>query len=266
VELGGKLMDAQAWDRITASYFEEISTPFQAEVVNPLLAYLDGLPGRQRMEIADLGCGIGNRLPFLSDRFKSVVAVDFSSKKLCTAQENCQRDNVQLCRQSLTDLSVFHGRFDLVVTVNSVLSPSLDVDQILREIAACLRPGGILAGIFPSMESVIYESGLIRDDERELSTNETEALQGAHRKSRRHRYDSVTGLYSDSEDRQRFYYSFELRHRLQKAGFKGLHFGKVLYPWYEEDGEVIFAGEPKLWDWFVRGTLTTAQPHEPKCE
>ena len=29
-------MDAQAWDRIAGAYFDEISTPFQAEVVNPL--------------------------------------------------------------------------------------------------------------------------------------------------------------------------------------------------------------------------------------
>jgi len=110
-------MDAQAWDRIAGAYFDEISTPFQAEVVNPLLDYLDGLPGREELAIADLGCGIGNLLPFLAERFKTVVAVDFSTNMLRTAQENCTHENVQFCRQSLTDLSVFQGQFDLVVTV-----------------------------------------------------------------------------------------------------------------------------------------------------
>ena len=33
-------MDAEAWDRIADVYFEEISTPFQAEAKNPLLDYL----------------------------------------------------------------------------------------------------------------------------------------------------------------------------------------------------------------------------------
>ena len=41
-------MDAEAWDRIADVYFEEISTPFQAEVKNPLLDYLDALPDRRK--------------------------------------------------------------------------------------------------------------------------------------------------------------------------------------------------------------------------
>lgn len=249
-------MDAQAWDRIAGSYFEEISTPFQAEVVNPLIGYLDELSDREQMTVADLGCGIGNLLPFLAERFKKVFAVDFSEKMLRTAQKNCPHENIQFRRQSLTDLSVLHDQLDVVVTVNSVLSPSLDeVDQILTEMAACLKPGGLLAGIFPSMESVIYESGLILDREREQSTSEAEALRRAQRKARRNCYDFIAGLYTEGEDRQKFYYSFELRRRLQKAGFKGLQFGKVLYPWCEEEGDAAFAAEPRLWDWFVRGTV-----------
>jgi hypothetical protein len=62
---------------------------------------------------------------------------------------------------------VFQGQFDVAVSVNSVLAPSLDiVDQILREMAGTLKPGGIFAAIFPSMESVLYE-GLILDWERQ---------------------------------------------------------------------------------------------------
>lgn len=253
-------MDAQAWDRIANSYFQEISTPFQPEVVNPLLDYLDCLPGREEMSVADLGCGIGNLLPFLSQRFKKVVAVDFSSKMLQAAQLNCPQKNIHFRRQSLNDLSIFRQQFDVVVTVNSVLAPSLsEVDQILREIAATLKPGGMLAGIFPSMESVIYEGVLILDREREQSDSEELALRRARRLLGRSRYDFVTGLYTDGEDRQKFYYSFELRRRLQRAGFKGIQFGKVLYPWHEENGEEAFRSEPKMWDWFVRGMVAGSE-------
>jgi hypothetical protein len=129
------------------------------------------------------------------------------------------------------------------------------VDQILGEMAASLKPGGLLAAIFPSLESVLYESVLILDREREQSESEEEALRRARRKARRNRYDFIAGFYTDGEDRQKFYYSFELRRRLERAGFKGLQFGKVLYPWYEEDGDEAFAGEPRMWDWFVRGTV-----------
>ena len=256
-------MDAQVWDRIASAYFDEINTPFQAEVVNPLLDYLDRLPGQEELTIADLGCGIGNLLPFLAERFKTVVAVDFSPNMLRAAQENCTHENVQFCRQSLSDLSVFQGQFDVAVTVNSVLAPSLDVvDQILREVASTLKPGGILAGIFPSMESVLYEGGLILDWERAKTDNEEQALRRAERKAKRSCYDFIAGLYTEGEDRQKFYYSFELRRRLQKAGFRGLQFGKVLYPWHGEDGDVRFSSEPRLWDWFVRGTVANGQPHQ----
>ena len=256
-------MDAQVWDRISQSYFDEISTPFQAKVVNPLLDYLDGLSGRENLTVADLGCGIGNLLPFLAGRFKRVVAVDFSPKMLRSAQENCVYDNVQFCQQSLTDLSVFQGQFDVAVTVNSVLAPSLDVvDQILREMAGTLKPGGILAGIFPSMESVLYESGLILDWERQRSESEEQALRRAQRKAKRSCYDFIAGLYTEGSDCQKFYYSFELRRRLQKAGFRGLQFGKVLYPWQREDSDVRFSSEPRLWDWFVRATVSSRWPDQ----
>ena len=251
-------MDAQVWDRISESYFEEISTPFQPNVINPLLDYLDALPGHADLTVADLGCGIGNLLPFLAGRFKEVVAVDFSPKMLSAAQENCVYDNVQFCRQSLTDLSLFQGQFDVVVTVNSVLAPSLDiVDQILREMAGTLKPGGIFAGIFPSMESVLYEGGLILDLERQRSENEEEARCRAQRRTKKSCYDFIAGLFTEGEDCQKFYYSFELRRRLQKAGFRGLQFGKVLYPWKNEDGEIRFSSEPRLWDWFVRATVSS---------
>jgi trans-aconitate methyltransferase len=79
-------MDAQTWDQLSTTYFEEISSPFEQEVVNPLLTFLDALPGRDDLTVADLGCGIGNLLPFLAERFGKVVAVDFSSGMLRQAR------------------------------------------------------------------------------------------------------------------------------------------------------------------------------------
>jgi hypothetical protein len=111
------------------------------------------------------------------------------------------------------------------------------------------------------MESVLYEGGLILDWERQRSDNEEQALRRAQRRTKRGSYDFIAGLYTEGEDCQKLYYSFELRRRLQKAGFRGLQFGKVLYPWHEEDGNVRFSSEPRLWDWFVRGSVASGQPH-----
>ena len=82
-------MDAQSWDQLSTTYFDQISSPFEQEVVNPLLSFLDGLPDRDKLTVGDLGCGIGNLLPFLSERFHRVVAVDFSNGMLRRARLRC---------------------------------------------------------------------------------------------------------------------------------------------------------------------------------
>jgi SAM-dependent methyltransferase len=249
-------MDAETWDQVSGTYFEEISSPFEQQVVNPLLTFLDSLPGRDELTVADLGCGVGNLLPFLSERFYKVVAVDFSSGMLKQARARCPRDNVEFYRRSLANLAHFRGRFDVAVAVNSVLSPKLsEVDQILQQIAATLKPGGTLAGIFPSMESVLYEGVLILEKERENAGTEEQARKRVNRLIGPSHYDFVSGLYTEGADQQKFYYSFELRMRLQSAGFKNIQFGKVLYPWDEQHAWFDFSGQPRMWDWFVHATV-----------
>jgi SAM-dependent methyltransferase len=249
-------MDAQTWDQVSSTYFEQISSPFEQEVVNPLVTFLDALPGREDLTVADLGCGIGNLLPFLAERFRKVVAVDFSSGMLRQARARCPQDNLVFYRRTLTNLSHFRGQFDVAVAVNSVLSPKLsEVDKILGEIAATLKPGGTFAGIFPSMESVLYEGVLILEKEREQPGTEEQARKRVSRLIGPRRYDFISGLYTEGADQQKFYYSFELRRRLQAAGFKNIQFGKVLYPWNDDHAWFDFSGEPRMWDWFVRATV-----------
>jgi SAM-dependent methyltransferase len=250
-------MDAQTWDQLSTTYFEQISSPFEQAVVNPLLSFLDGLPGRENLAAADLGCGIGNLLPFLADRFRKVVAVDFSNGMLRQARARCAAENVDFYRRSLANLSHFRGQFDVAVAVNSVLAPKLsEVDQILGEIAATLKPGGTFAGIFPSMESVLYEGMLILDQERGKTESEDEARKRVSKLIGPHRYDFISGLYTEGEDQQKFYYSFELRKRLQSAGFKNIQLGKVLYPWGDKHSWFDFSGQPRMWDWFVRASVS----------
>jgi len=247
-------MDAHTWDRLAETYFDQISSPFEQEVVNPLMAFLDAVPEREQCTVADLGCGIGNLLPFLAERFRQVIAVDFSSAMLRQARARCRQENIAFHRRSLTNLSQFHGQFDVAVAVNSVLSPKLsEVDHILQEIAFTLKPGGTFAGIFPSMESVLYEGVLILEKEREAQSEE-QARKKVSKLIGPRRYDFISGLYTEGPDQQKFYYSFELRKRLQSAGFKNIQFGKVLYPWSDDHAWFNFSGEPRMWDWFVRAT------------
>jgi hypothetical protein len=94
--------------------------------------------------------------------------------------------------------------------------------------------------------------------EQELRRSPTE--RSAYKKTQI-RLDSDTlnfelGLYTEGNLTQKFFYQFELLHRLQEVGFKNIKMNKVLYPW---DANVLkdyelFHNKPEMWDWFVSAT------------
>ncbi len=247
-------MDAQAWDAISQDYLASIVSPFDHDISNPLFNELLALDGAPRKTVGDLGCGTGPLLPFLAEHFGRVVAVDFSAGMLRRARARTRARNIRFRRADLTDLSEFEGALDVAVAVNSVLAPSpRDVNRILAEVRATLRPGGTFLGVFPSMDSVLYHAMLVLD--RECSEHESDdtAMRHTRRVCERRKYDFLAGVFDDDGDRQKHYYEFELRHRLHEAGFRGLRFRKVRYPWDDSvSGFECFPGKPKLWDWLVR--------------
>lgn len=246
-------MNANDWDFIADRYEQEITSPFQEGVINPIYDAIRAIPDKQELTVADLGCGLGPLLPFLSKNFKKVVAIDFSPQMLQKAKKRVHADNISFHNASLTDLSEFYNLFDVAVSINSVLFPSSRVvNGILCNIRRTLKINGIFAAIFPSMEAILYEATLVFDRELEKIGDEEKALLSAKRILKRRSFDFVSGVYDDHGLRQKFYYEFELKHRLKKAGFKNLHMKKVLYPWGEDMGSSEeFMNQPRVWDWFI---------------
>lgn len=252
-------MDVKDWDKIAGRYEQEIITPFQKGVVNPLFDEILALSNKEKQTVADLGCGTGPLLPFLSEHFKQVTAIDFSPRMIENAKKRAPAKNISFCRSSLTDLSRFYDQFDVAVAVNSILFPSSrSVDTILSEIHRTLTPEGTLMAIFPSMEVILYQGALIFDREIEKIGDEEKALWATKRILERRKFDFISGIYDDHGLRQKFFYAFEIKHRLKKSGFKSIRIKKVLYPW---DGQIgsfeQFDDQPRLWDWFI-----TAKPHK----
>ncbi len=246
-------MNAKDWDFIAERYHEEITSPFQEGVINPIFDAIRAIPNKQALTVADLGCGLGPLLPFLSKNFKKVIAIDFSPQMLEKASGRVHAENVTFHHCSLTDLSPFYHQFDVAVSVNSILFPSSRVvNGILSNIRKTLKPDGVFAAIFPSMEAILYEATLVFDRELDKIGDEEKALLSAKRILKRRNFDFVSGVYDDRGLRQKFYYEFELRQRLKKTGFKNLRVKKVLYPWGEEMGSSEeFMDQPRVWDWFI---------------
>ncbi len=116
-----------------------------------LLELLGGLPRRRLKIVADLGCGTGRLLPFLTRRFRKVIAVDYAPASLALARRVCVGRDVTFRRRDLRDLAPFRNSLDVAVAVRSIVGPRpADVDRILAEIRGSLVHGGLLAAIVPA--------------------------------------------------------------------------------------------------------------------
>lgn len=245
-------MAARDWDRVAADYFGEVVSPLRSGVPRPLLRALERISSPWRKVAGDLGCGTGVLLPTLAARFGRVVGVDFSSSMLLHARARCRGRRVRLLRADLADLRRLHGALDVAVTVNAVLTPdAARAERIFGELGATLKPGGVLLGVFPAMEPVLYQALLIHERERRGRAPRA-ACRRADAILEHDRYDFVHGTYTEDGATQKFFYGFELVWRLRQAGFRRVRLGRVVYPWSDVGGYERFPGAPPMWDWFVR--------------
>jgi SAM-dependent methyltransferase len=246
-------MFAHDWDRIAPDYFGEIVSPFEGGVPRRLTQLLDRIAAPGEKTAGDLGCGIGTLLPTLAARFRRVLGIDFSPAMLARARAACPARHVTLHRADLADLRRFRGRLDLAVTVNAVLTPDADrLDRIFAGLRAVLRADGELIGVVPAMEAVLYQGFLIHERERR-GLDPARARRRTNRLLERAKYDFVHATYCEDGQVQKFFYAFELRARLRRAGFRQVRIGRLTYPWKQElGGYQTFPGEPPMWDWLVR--------------
>jgi len=246
-------MDAKQWDRIAGCYHAEIVSPFTKGIVNPIFEHLDRIKSSEKI-VADLGTGTGPLLGFLSERFKEVHAIDFSQKMIKAAKQNNRQNNIIFTVTDLRDLSDYKNKFDVCCACNSVILPSIvDVKKIFSEIYASIKPSGVFLGIFPSMESVLYNGTLVLHREIDNCDDEQKAIRKAERISDIKDYKFLQGIYKNRPgELQKFYYKFGLKYILKKEGFKDVSIEKVLYPWRDDVSDFEnFPKEEPMWDWFV---------------
>jgi SAM-dependent methyltransferase len=257
--LAKKKLDNQAeqWSRQAARYDELFLDPYGPKVVNPLWQALEDISGRDRKAAADFGCGTGTLLPYLAERFGSVVALDFAPGMLSCARERLNGRalaRVTFLERAMHEIDDLAGTLDVAIAVNSLVMPDVRViDQTLRAIRRSLKPGGIILGVVPSIDAIYYHMMILIDQslDQGFPLVEAEKLAALH-VERRH-YDFAFGRFQYEGLRQKFWLPFEVEYRLKKAGFSNPVLKKVLYPWDESlAGGPGLAGYPPSWDWFFQ--------------
>jgi len=248
-------IQARHWSRHAALYDDVFLDPYGPNVENPIWKALADVPEPSHKTVADLGCGTGPLLPYLTERFKRVIALDFAPEMLERAKGRLRPDlaaRVTFLERPMHDLNDLAGQLDLAVSVNSLVMPDVRlIDRTLRAIRASLKPGGQFLGIVPAMDAISYHMMLLMDGslDQGLTPGEAEKLAALHAE-RRH-YDFAFGRFHYEGLKQKFWQAFEVEYRLSKAGFTLLKIEKVLYPWDESQaGGDALAGFPPSWDWF----------------
>jgi len=250
--------EVKAWDKTAKIYFEKVVSPFSEGVKNPIYWYLDNKINvdKNKMSVIDIGCGIGNMLPTLAKQFEKVVGFDFSPKMVELSKQKVKdAKNVTVLVRDARDLTEFHNQFDVAIAVNSIILPKItDVEKMFLETHAVLKEGGILLGVFPAMEALLYRALLVQEKAMADGLSEEAAIDTVREDFKNNTpCDFEVGLVTYPDCKQKNYYLFELKYRLWKAGFNTITIRKVHYPWevYEDDTLMAFQGKQKLWDWFV---------------
>jgi SAM-dependent methyltransferase len=244
------------WSRHAVRYDELFLDAFHPDVENPILGWLEQVPDAARKTVADLGCGTGPLLPYLVGRFERVIALDFAPAMIEHARHRLgpSAARVTFLTRAMHELSDLAGKMDVAVAVNSLVMPDVRViDQTLRAIKAGLRQGGLFLGVVPAMDAIHYHTMLLMDKalDRGLAPEEAERLASYH--AEHSCYDFAFGRFSFQGLRQKFWQPFEIRHRMNKAGFASVELDHVLYPWDDSmAGSEELAEYPRSWDWSFR--------------
>ncbi len=244
---------ARHWSRAAEGYEEAFIDPYLPEVRNPLRQAIAELADKQKT-VVDLGCGIGPLLPFLAERFRRVIAVDFAEGMLARARERCHGlTNIEFLNRDLTDLTDLAEQVDVAIAVNSLVLPdTAALDAVLRAIHATLREGGHFLGIVPAIDAVHYFTMLLLDRARLAGMPQDKAQQNAAHHAEHEYYDFAFATFRFMGLEQHFWQPFEVRYRLRRAGFRQVRMAKVHLAWQQFGCDRDLGDQPPPWDWFFQ--------------
>lgn len=173
------------------------------------------LSGVRRGNVLDAACGVGRHSLALAGKGFDVTGIDFNPTYLKQARQKAKRQGlkVRFEQAQLADLRAYAGTFDLVTnlfTSFGYYSAARQNENALRQMVACLKPGGRLAiellpretltGIFHPQAWQTVPGGHLLQERRYLSggtrlgTRAIWAVRGRHRVQ-----DSIIHLYTRAE-------------------------------------------------------------------
>ncbi len=243
-------MDEKYWDTIGVDYDSEIFSSLANDRENLICSAIDKF-GSNKAIAADFGCGVGKFLPVLSENFQHVYAFDISKALLEQAQKKCKKlDNITYSKEDLSKTNLKLEKVDFAVSVNVAIMPSRKKrDCIFNAVASCIRSGGHLLLVVPSLESALYA------DFRLIQWNLKEGLSSAQAVAELKDSTALSlrrGLIEIDSVPTKHYLKEELVAIFEKRPLDVVSIEKVKYTWKTEfDSPPKWMKKPYPWDWLI---------------
>ena len=236
------------WEKIALNYNDEIFDVFQNDKTGIIRSAINEYASADKT-VMDIGCAVGKWIPFLSSRFKKVVATDISARNLEFAKKNCAGiKNAGYKRIDMSDLKIKTTKCDMAVCINAILTGSLKKRIVFfKSLSKCIKKNGVLILVVPSLESSMYTS-IIRHRWKVDITEDTKRprLKNYEQKIDNYRQGNIE---IDSVP-TKHYLQEELSLLLAQEKFRVISFKKVEYNWKTEFlHPPKWLKEPYPWDW-----------------
>ena len=124
-------------------------------------AIAQAIPLAKSMQVLEYGCGTGLVSRSLSPHVATILAVDTSPRMLEVLTQKAREEqigNITTLAHDLTQKPLPDNKFDLVMS-NMTLHHIPDVESLLNQFFASLKPGGYLA-----VADLVTEDGSFHDD------------------------------------------------------------------------------------------------------
>lgn len=239
------------WDRIATNYNSEIFDVFNSDRNKKLPYYFKKHADKTHTAI-DFGCGTGKAFPYLSPRFKKVLAIDISSECLAAAKQR-PYSNISFKRLDLSRRNLRLPKADLVFCCNVVMLPEIQKNEVmLQNIQKSLRKNGVALLVMPSFDSMLFSAWRLIDWYRKeavsakaIPSSELNYFKGSKR-------DILQGIVHIDGVSTKHYSHPEIEVLFKRANLNVTAIERLEYNWDTE-----FAAPPKWmhdpypWDWLV---------------
>ncbi len=241
--------DITYWEKIE-NYEKEIISVF--EIKNSLTKYLKSIKNKDKKEIGDFGCGVGNAIPYLKD-FKKIYEIDFSQNMLKLAEKKYSKNkNIEFIKGDNKTTKI--NPIDIILAVSSVMPKNYsEFDIIIENFLKNLKKNGEIILVLPSFESITLLYHLKSDFLFKQGKTPTEIQQILTQMQINQNYSPFGYFITDINLIQKHWLKEEIELRLLKYNFKKIQIEKLELDWEKQIRNLKeYKNYPKLWFWFVK--------------